>query len=68
MTYTLRQIAKDAITGKLVLSEDELKTERMKICSVCEHFQPALRKCDICGCFMEIKSRILQAECPINKW
>lgn len=65
---TLKEIAKDLISGKIVLSEDELKNERMKVCEACDHFKRGLKQCDLCGCFMELKTKFIKAECPIGKW
>lgn len=68
MIHTLKQIAKDVMEGKSIISEEELKAERLKICEPCEHFEKGLRRCSICHCFMDIKTKFVAAECPINKW
>ena len=68
MIHTLKQIAKDVMEGKSIISEEELKAERLKVCEPCEHFEKGLRRCAICHCFMDIKTKFVAAECPINKW
>lgn len=68
MIGTLKQIAIDVIAGKSVISEDELRDERLKVCEACEHFEQGLRRCSICHCFMDVKTKFVAAECPINKW
>jgi hypothetical protein len=68
MTYTLKDIARDLLAGKLLLSEDELKNERLKVCEECPSFKKLARQCDLCGCFMDLKAKILQASCPAGKW
>ncbi len=39
---------------------------RQRICATCEH-HTGLR-CKICGCFTNVKSRMLHEDCPIGKW
>jgi len=41
--------------------------ERKSICGTCEHLTK-MRTCDICGCFMPVKTFIPNASCPISKW
>jgi len=40
--------------------------KRLKICNICEHKSVGI--CKICKCFIEIKTRLKNAKCPINKW
>ena len=68
MAYGLREMAADALAGRLRITEDELQRERIKVCESCEHFGPALRKCALCGCQLDLKTRELRAECPLSKW
>ena len=42
--------------------------KRLEICSKCEHYQKKTTRCDKCGCFMEFKTIMLNASCPIGKW
>lgn len=65
---SLKQIALDVLHGKLVLSEAELTAERLKVCNECPSFKRMARQCEICGCFIDLKIRILNASCPIDKW
>ena len=32
--------------------------KRIEICEKCEYFSKHLRMCDICGCFMDIKTKM----------
>lgn len=68
MSYGLKDIAKDLISGKVVLSEEELAKERLKVCEPCEHFTKMSRQCKLCGCFMDMKTKLLRATCPAGKW
>lgn len=42
--------------------------ERMTICRKCEYLEKALSRCTKCGCFMNFKTRLKKATCPIGKW
>ena len=42
--------------------------ERYKICKICDQFNNTLKTCQICHCFMPIKTKLPQAECPLKKW
>ena len=65
----LRKIAIDLIDGKLPSSAGaDLKRERLKLCDQCEYFERLARKCKLCGCFMDLKAHLLEAECPVQKW
>jgi len=44
----------------------EVQRQRVQTCAVCEH-HTGLR-CQICGCFTNVKSRLLHEDCPIGKW
>jgi hypothetical protein len=49
------------------LSEEESE-KRLDICKNCEFFFTPTNQCKKCGCFMNIKTKISHASCPINKW
>ncbi len=42
--------------------------ERLQICSTCPQFIKATKQCKKCGCFMNLKAKLENATCPINKW
>lgn len=46
----------------------EVAEKRLSICRECEKFIHKTSKCEECGCFMEYKSLILKAKCPLNRW
>jgi hypothetical protein len=47
------------------ISEVELKS-RQDICDACESLKAYI--CDNCLCFMPIKVRLAETECPLGKW
>ena len=46
----------------------EQAEERYSICKSCSEFNPTLYNCKQCGCFMLVKVRLLNSECPLGKW
>lgn len=55
------------ITHTLDIADDSVIEHRMSTCNSCEHFTQ-LRRCKQCGCFMDAKTKLAIAKCPINKW
>jgi hypothetical protein len=49
-------------------SDQELIEQRLAVCNTCPAFRPKTQRCSKCGCFMQLKSTLLQAQCPIGKW
>lgn len=62
----------------------KLSAERMKVCKACKHYTKAGtcgtpvvgeeitetngEKVYLCGCIMKLKTKLIDAECPLNKW
>lgn len=66
---TLKSIAIKILSGELpAIAEGDLAKARINECTGCINFQKFTRQCSLCGCFMDIKSKMLEASCPINKW
>jgi hypothetical protein len=49
-------------------SKQDQVDARLAICQQCPHFYQKLQKCNKCGCFMKLKTRLHNASCPIGKW
>jgi hypothetical protein len=60
---SLTKAAKDVSTGQYATST--LITERQRICSDCPF---GGKRCDLCGCFVNTKTSLLNSKCPIDKW
>lgn len=64
----------------MILSSKTLSKDRLSICENCKHFRKGTRTCGtpikgnkignkkLCGCFMDIKTTLKFARCPLNKW
>lgn len=46
----------------------DLSKKRLSMCQECKHFNSDTKRCGICSCFMEAKTRLRNANCPIEKW
>lgn len=69
MSLTLKDIAVKLMRGELPpLADGELAIERLKVCTGCMHFKKLARQCELCGCWLDLKTKLLQATCPIDKW
>lgn len=42
--------------------------KRRSICKACPHYFGITGQCNICGCFIRLKSTLKNQSCPINKW
>lgn len=42
--------------------------ERMKICEACDRFKADTKQCEICLCYMPLKTAAANMKCPIDKW
>jgi hypothetical protein len=42
--------------------------ERLAICNKCPFFSKTFRKCRQCGCFMDLKTTLQRAKCPVGHW
>jgi len=45
-----------------------VSNQRIKICEECPDFIPFNRSCQLCGCYMDLKTKIAASECPLKKW
>ena len=46
----------------------EIAQKRMDICHSCEFLLKLTNQCKKCGCFMNAKTKLKKATCPIGKW
>ena len=63
---TLKDSALAVLSGDSIIAGRPLSEHRMEICRSCPHFDKI--KCKVCGCNMELKSKISTAKCPKNYW
>jgi hypothetical protein len=41
---------------------------RMGVCEDCDHYIKDSGQCDICLCYMKLKTTMANMECPLGKW
>jgi hypothetical protein len=54
--------------GEGLLISEEVATERIKICHLCEEFDAMQNRCKNCGCFLPPKVKFVTEKCPLGKW
>lgn len=58
----------DLLNPKTKRSEENVSNIRYSICLGCPELISATKQCKKCGCFMNIKTQLESAKCPIGKW
>ncbi len=60
----------DPETGNARLSPSKPKggEERYQVCKQCEDFDSETKKCNICMCYMPLKTKLPFQSCPKDKW
>ncbi len=64
----IKDSAADALSGNDILVSNDEKERRYDICQACESFDRLRKRCRECGCFMQHKTALSSAKCPIEKW
>jgi hypothetical protein len=47
---------------------EEVAEKRFNICKNCPELIQLTKTCKKCGCFMQMKTKLEHAVCPIGKW
>lgn len=68
MTYGIIDVVKDTLNGTVEYVTREEKKRRLDICLSCEHLKKLARQCSLCGCFIDMKTKYTESECPGEKW
>jgi len=58
----------DYLNPDIERASSELADERMSICLSCPELIQLTKQCKKCACFMNLKTKIKDAKCPISKW
>lgn len=58
----------DLLNPTTEYADASLAQERFNICKSCPKLIQATNQCSECLCFMNLKTKILNAECPEHKW
>lgn len=57
----------DVLNPDNLVAED-IKKERYDICLSCPELIQLTKQCKVCGCFMNQKTKLKEAACPLQKW
>lgn len=52
----------------IVFVDNNIQKERITICNSCPDLNTTIRQCKICWCFVDAKTTLKDAECPVKKW
>jgi hypothetical protein len=58
----------DLLNPNIGRVSEGVKKERLSACESCEFFLKLSRNCIKCGCFMDAKTGLPHASCPVGKW
>lgn len=48
--------------------DEPIAKTRLEICLGCDKLIRATKQCSECLCFMQQKTKLASAECPLHKW
>ena len=69
MAGNLISTAVDCLSSGEKLFADALIAElRISTCKSCEFFNAENTRCGKCGCYMNAKTKLQAAKCPVGKW
>jgi hypothetical protein len=49
------------------ITDQSLASARMESCTSCDKYTTN-KTCSQCGCYLPIKTALIKASCPLNKW
>jgi hypothetical protein len=58
----------DLLNPKTEKATEEQAKDRLEICNSCDEYIKLTHQCKVCGCFMELKTKIKISKCPLGKW
>jgi hypothetical protein len=58
----------DLLNPKSERADENLSNERFSICKACPELIKLTSQCKKCGCFMNLKTTLKIAKCPLGKW
>jgi hypothetical protein len=58
----------DLLNPNIENVSDNERDRRYDLCIDCPEFIRLTKQCKQCGCFMNLKTRLSNASCPLGKW
>jgi hypothetical protein len=62
------KVVSNVLQGKQVKASDEVIKQRREICQSCEFWIKESERCQLCGCFTNVKTTLQSEHCPKSKW
>jgi hypothetical protein len=59
---------KALLSSQDILAPEDAVEERLKKCEPCLFFDPELRQCNKCSCFVDVKAQLATETCPEGRW
>jgi len=63
----VKQIAGKIMTNGVKVSS-ALAQRRLAVCRSCSHLLKTTGNCKKCGCFVDVKTKYADQNCPVGKW
>lgn len=58
----------DALSPNTEYVDDQTQQDRLNTCLICPELIQITKQCKKCGCFMNLKTKMAKAACPLGKW
>ena len=59
---------RDLLTGKYSIADNIIATSRQEKCNTCPAKSDTSNSCTACGCWLPLKTRLQESECPLDEW
>ena len=68
MSETITNSFGELSKGKPIFVSELVQQNRLNICKSCNKYNEQTTQCQLCGCFMSAKTKLIHGKCPIDKW
>lgn len=68
MSYGVKDVVKDVVTGGIRIASKDVQNDRLKVCYTCPDLKAKVKVCSICGCYVPGKVKFSQSTCPKGRW
>lgn len=68
LTRSVNGIIRAVSNRETLIVPNDIKNERLEICSTCEWISKNKSRCKSCGCILKMKTSLAVSSCPEGKW
>lgn len=65
---TVATAVKERVIQPVIVLDEVVVLKRYNTCLDCEQFNAQTARCNMCGCYMKLKTKLTAATCPLGKW